>query len=46
VNYEEELKHKAVEITRAVAGKEEEIINVKRKFLEEKKTLELEKKKL
>lgn len=43
---EEELKHKITEASRQLTLKEEEIMNIKKKFKEEKVTLETEKKRL
>jgi len=41
---EEELKHKITEVSRSLASKEEEVLNVKKRFKEEKSQLEHEKK--
>jgi hypothetical protein len=40
VNLEEELKHKIMEVSRQLAVKEEEIIETKKRFKEEKTVLE------
>jgi hexokinase len=40
VQLEEELKHKIQEVTRQLTLKEEEIMNVKKRFKEEKVLLE------
>ena len=42
---EEELRHKITEVSRQLAGKEEEVLNVKKRFKEEKTALEHDKKK-
>lgn len=36
IQLEEELKHKISEVSRQLAGKEEEVLNVKKRFKEEK----------
>jgi hypothetical protein len=46
VMYEEDLKNKAMEIKNSLISKEEEITTVKKRFLEEKRVIDLEKKKL
>lgn len=46
VQLEEELKHKIQEVTRQLTLKEEEIMNVKKRFKEEKVLLEQDKKRL
>jgi hexokinase len=46
VMLEEELKHKIQEVTRQLTLKEEEIMNVKKRFKEEKVLLEQDKKRL
>ena len=43
---EEELKHKITEVSRQLTVKEEEIMNVKKRFKEEKVLLEQDKKRL
>ena len=43
---EEELKQKIAEVSRQLTLKEEEIMNVKKRFKEERTTLEMDKKKL
>jgi len=45
IQLEEELKHKITEVSRQLAGKEEEVINTKKRFKEEKTALEHDKKK-
>ena len=45
VQLEEELRHKITEVSRQLAGKEEEVLNVKKRFKEEKTALEHDKKK-
>ncbi|TNV83154.1 hypothetical protein FGO68_gene15387 [Halteria grandinella] len=46
VQLEEELKQKIAEVSRQLTLKEEEIMNVKKRFKEERTTLEMDKKKL
>lgn len=46
VQLEEELKHKIAEVSRQLTVKEEEVVNVKKRFKEERFTLEADKKKL
>lgn len=46
VQYEVDLRHKMEDVSKTVISKEEEIISIKKKFMEEKKNLEIEKKKL
>lgn len=36
IQLEEELKHKISEVSRQLAGKEEEVLNIKKRFKEEK----------
>lgn len=43
---EEDLKHKIFEVSRQLTLKEEEIMNVKKRFKEERVLLETDKKKL
>jgi hexokinase len=40
VQLEEELKHKIAEVSRQLTVKEEEVVNVKKRFKEERLTLE------
>jgi hypothetical protein len=40
------LKHKIAEVSRQLTVKEEEVVNVKKRFKEERFTLEADKKKL
>ena len=42
---EEELRHKITEVSRQLASKEEEVLNVKKRFKEEKNILEHDRKK-
>ena len=46
IQLEEELKHKIGEVGRQLTLKEEEIMNVKKRFKEERSTLEMDKKRL
>jgi hypothetical protein len=46
VQLEEELKHKIAEVSRQLTVKEEEVVNVKKRFKEERFALEADKKKL
>lgn len=46
VDLEEELSKKIGEVSRALTGKEEEIINIKRRFKEERVQLDADKKRL
>ena len=46
VQLEEELKHKIAEVSRQLTVKEEEVVNVKKRFKEERLSLEQDKKKL
>lgn len=46
VQLEEELKQKISEVSRQLTVKEEEVVNVKKRFKEERQTLENDKKKL
>jgi hypothetical protein len=46
VQLEEELKHKISEVGRQLTVKEEEVLNVKKRFKEERQTLEADKKRL
>lgn len=46
VQLEEELKHKISEVSRQLTLKEEEVMNVKKRFKEERTTLETDKKRL
>ena len=46
VQLEEELKHKISEVSRQLTVKEEEVVNVKKRFKEERFALEADKKKL
>ena len=46
IQLEEELKHKIQEAGRQLTLKEEEIMNIKKKFKEEKVSLESDKKRL
>lgn len=46
VQLEEELKTKIAEVSRQLTLKEEEIMNVKKRFKEERNTLEMDKKRL
>jgi chromosome segregation ATPase len=46
VQLEEELKHKIAEVSRQLTMKEEEVMNVKKRFKEERNTLENDKKRL
>jgi hypothetical protein len=43
---EEDLKHKIMEVTRQLTLKEEEIMNIKKRFKEERVMLETDKKRL
>lgn len=45
VQLEEELKHKISEVSRQLTVKEEEVVNVKKRFKEERTALEQDKKK-
>ena len=45
VQLEEELRHKITEVSRQLASKEEEVLNVKKRFKEEKNVLEHDRKK-
>ena len=46
IQLEEELKHKISEVSRQLTVKEEEVVNIKKRFKEERLTLEADKKKL
>lgn len=46
INLEEELKHKVQEVSRQLTLKEEEIINVKKRFRDEKLSMDNDKKKM
>ena len=46
VQLEEELKNKIAEVSRQLTLKEEEVLNVKKRFKEERTTLEMDKKRL
>ena len=46
IQLEEELKSKILEVSRQLTSKEEEILNIKKKFKEERVLLENDKKRL
>ena len=46
IQLEEELKSKILEVSRQLTSKEEEILNIKKKFKEERVLLESDKKRL
>lgn len=45
VQMEEELRHKITEVSKTLANKEEEILTIKKRFKEERTTIEHDRKK-
>ena len=46
MHLEDELRQKIIEVSRQLTGKEEEIMNIKKKFKEEKTMMEADKRRL